>query len=157
MSKKTLVAYFSASGVTRGKALAAAKALGADLYEIAPEVLYTEADLNWRNSASRSSVEMADSACRPSLAQPIPDLSAYEAILVGFPIWWYIEPRIIDTFLDSIDLNGKTIIPFATSGGSGIDRAIKRLKSLYPEAVWKDGGLLNGRDPAGWAKKACMG
>ena len=152
MSKKTLVAYFSASGVTRGKALAAAKALGADLYEIAPEVLYTEADLNWRNSASRSSVEMADSACRPSLAQPIPDLSAYEAILVGFPIWWGVAPRVVDTFLDEIQTAGKKVVLFATSGSSTMHDVVVGAKRLHPQLEIESAELLNGRDAAAWAK-----
>ena len=106
---------------------------------------------------SRTTIEMNDEAYRPEMADAAPDMSVYDVILLGFPIWWYVEPRIIDTFLDSVDLSGKTVIPFATSGGSGIDRALKRLKGIYPEAVWKDGGLLNGRDPAEWAKKVCMG
>lgn len=152
MSKKTLVAYFSASGVTRGKALAAAKALGADLYEIAPEVLYTEADLNWRNSASRSSVEMADSACRPSLAQPIPDLSAYEAILVGFPIWWGVAPRVVDTFLDEVQAAGKKVVLFATSGSSTMHDVVVGAKRLHPQLEIESAELLNGRDAAAWAK-----
>ncbi len=152
MSKKTLVAYFSASGVTRGKALAAAKALGADLYEIAPEVLYTEADLNWRNSASRSSVEMADSACRPSLAQPIPDLSAYEAILIGFPIWWGVAPRVVDTFLDEVQAAGKKVVLFATSGSSTMHDVVVGAKRLHPQLEIESAELLNGRDAAAWAK-----
>lgn len=152
MSKKTLVAYFSASGVTRGKALAAAKALGADLYEIAPEVLYTEADLNWRNSASRSSVEMADSACRPSLAQPTPDLSAYEAILVGFPIWWGVAPRVVDTFLDEVQAAGKKVVLFATSGSSTMHDVVVGAKRLHPQLEIESAELLNGRDAAAWAK-----
>ena len=152
MSKKTLVAYFSASGVTRGKALAAAKALGADLYEIAPEVLYTEADLNWRNSASRSSVEMADGACRPSLAQPTPDLSAYEAILVGFPIWWGVAPRVVDTFLDEVQAAGKKVVFFATSGSSTMHDVVVGAKRLHPQLEIESAELLNGRDAAAWAK-----
>ena len=152
MSKKTLVAYFSASGVTRGKALAAAKALGADLYEIAPEVLYTEADLNWRNSASRSSVEMADSACRPSLAQPIPDLSAYEAILVGFPIWWGVAPRVVDTFLDQAQDAGAKVVLFATSGSSTMHDVVVGAKRLHPKLEIASAALLNGKDAAAWAK-----
>lgn len=154
---KILTAYFSGSGITASAAKEAASAVGADIFEIRPKMPYTSADLNWMDKNSRTTMEMNDEACRPEMADAAPDMSEYDVILLGFPIWWYVEPRIIDTFLESIDLNGKTAIPFATSGGSGIDRALKRLKGLYPEAVWKDGGLLNGRDPAEWAKKACMG
>ena len=154
---KILTAYFSGSGITASAAKEAASAVGADIFEIRPKAPYTSADLNWMDKNSRTTMEMNDEACRPEMADAAPDMSVYDVILLGFPIWWYVEPRIIDTFLESIDLNGKTVIPFATSGGSGIDRALKRLKGLYPEAVWKDGGLLNGRDPAEWAKKACMG
>lgn len=154
---RVLTAYFSGSGITASAAKKAASALGADIFEIRPRTPYTSADLNWMDKNSRTTIEMNDEACRPEMADAAPDMSVYDVILLGFPIWWYVEPRIIDTFLDSVDLSEKTVIPFATSGGSGIDRALKRLKGLYPEAVWKDGGLLNGRDPAEWAKKVCMG
>ena len=144
MSAKTLVAYFSASGVTRGKAAAAAAALGADLYEIAPVVRYSQADLDWHDSSSRSSVEMADSTCRPALAEPAPDLTAYDRILVGFPIWWGVAPRVVNTFIDNHDMAGKQLVIFATSGGSGLDYAVKDLQKTYPQLHIKAGKLLNG-------------
>lgn len=151
---KTLVAYFSASGVTRRVAREVAKAVGADLFEIEPEQPYTRADLNWQNKGSRSSIEMADAACRPALAAPAPDVSGYDAILLGFPIWWYVEPRIVDTFIEQAGLAGKTVIPFATSGGSGIGGAERNLASCYPEVSWKSGALLDGGNAAAWARGA---
>ena len=116
----TLVAYFSATGTTARAARRLAEAIGADLFEIAPEQPYTSADLNWNDKNSRSSREMADEKCRPAVAGNAPGMSAYDTVFVGFPIWWYVEPRIIDTFLEAHDLSGKTIVPFATSGGSGL-------------------------------------
>ncbi len=151
---KVLVAYFSASGVTRRIAREVAEAVGADLFEIEPEQPYTRADLNWQNKSSRSSIEMADAACRPALATPVPDVSGYDAILLGFPIWWYVEPRIVDTFIEQAGLAGKTVIPFATSGGSGIGDAERNLASCYPEVSWKRGALLNGDNAAAWAHGA---
>lgn len=121
MSKK-LVAYFSASGVTAKVADTLAKAAGADLYEIKPAIPYTEADLDWRNKDSRSSVEMRDPASRPTIGSAAVDMSEYDTLFVGFPIWWYVAPTIINTFLESYDLSGKTIIPFATSGSSGMGK-----------------------------------
>ena len=152
MSGRALIAYFSASGTTARVARGMADATGADLYEIRPAQPYTEADLDWTDKKSRSTVEMNDRSCRPAMAEPIPDMSQYDTILVGFPIWWYVEPRIVDTFLDSCDLSGKTVIPFATSGGSGIDRAESNLRSNYPRANWGRGRLLNGGDAAEWAR-----
>lgn len=140
-----LVAYFSASGVTEAKAKELANVVGADLYEIAPEVPYTNADLNWMNKNSRSSVEMRDKSSRPALAETAHDFSAYDEIYVGFPIWWYTAPTIINTFLETFDLTGKKITLFATSGGSTIDRAVKDLKAQYPELDITGGKLLNGR------------
>ncbi len=145
---KTLVAYFSASGTTAKAARGLATAIGADLYEIAPAAPYTRADLNWNNRNSRSSVEMNDESCRPKLAGTTPDVSGYDAVFVGFPIWWYVEPRIVDTFLEACDLAGKTIVPFATSGGSGVGRAAQRIRSLIPGAHVTEGSLLNGRQSA---------
>ena len=142
---KTLVAYFSASGTTAKVAKELAAATGADLYEIAPATPYTRADLNWNNSGSRSSKEMNDNNSRPALASAVPDMSSYDAVFVGFPIWWYVEPRIIDTFLEGADLAGKTVVPFATSGGSGVARAAAHIRSVVPEANVTGGGLLNGR------------
>ena len=119
MSKK-LVAYFSASGVTKKAAEALAEAAGADLYEIKPEVPYTRADLDWMDKKSRSTLEMNDPASRPAIAGKVSGMDAYSVVFVGFPIWWYIAPTIVNTFLEGYDLAGKTIIPFATSGGSGM-------------------------------------
>lgn len=153
MSKKVLVAYFSASGVTARVAKQMADATGADLYEICPEQPYTSADLDWTNKRSRSTVEMNDSACRPAIARPVADMVQYDTILIGFPIWWYVEPRIVDTFLESYDFSGKTLIPFATSGGSGIQKAEKSLQEHCPSASWAKGQLLNGSGAADWAKR----
>ncbi len=118
--KKALVTYFSASGKTKKLSENLAKAIGADLFEIVPKEPYTNADLNWMDKKSRSSVEMNDRACRPEIASKIEDIAQYDVIFIGFPIWWYREPSIIDTFVESYDLSGKTIVPFATSGSSGI-------------------------------------
>ena len=144
---KILIAYFSASGVTARTAKEMAKAAGADLYEICPAEPYTAADLNWMDQKSRSTLEMNDPACRPAIAAPAADLDQYDTVFVGFPIWWYVEPRIIDTFLESTDFAGKTIVPFATSGGSGLGKAPKRMASLTPDATVLPGKLLNG-DPS---------
>ena len=149
---KTLVAYFSASGVTGKAAKEIAAAIGADLYEIRPKEPYTEADLNWMNPKSRSSVEMNDPASRPAIAGPAVDPAQYDTVLLGFPIWWYVEPRIVDTFLESHDFSGKTIIPFATSGGSGIEKAEQSLRARCPQAAWKAGKLLNRTDAGKWAR-----
>ena len=129
MGKKSLVAYFSASGVTAKAAEKIAAAAGADLYEIQPEEPYTPADLNWMDKKSRSTVEMNDPKCRPAIAEAVEDMEQYDTVWVGFPVWWYVEPRIVDTFLESYDFAGKKMIPFATSGGSGIQKAEKRLRS----------------------------
>ncbi len=149
---KILIAYFSASGVTARTAKEMAKAAGADLYEICPAEPYTAADLNWMDQKSRSTLEMNDPACRPAIAAPAADLDQYDTVFVGFPIWWYVEPRIVDTFLERSDFSGKTVIPFATSGGSGIEKAEQSLKSHCPQANWKKGKLLNHMDAAAWTK-----
>lgn len=142
MSKK-LVAYFSASGVTAGVAKTLAKAVEADLYEIRPKVPYTDADLDWNNKRSRSSVEMNDPASRPALAGDDIDLAGYDVVFVGFPIWWYVAPTLINTFLESHDFAGKTIVPFATSGGSGLGDTVEKLRpSVAGTAIWKEGRLL---------------
>lgn len=154
MSKKVLVAYFSASGVTARTAKEMADAVGADLYEIRPEQPYTSADLNWMDKKSRTTLEMNDPDCRPAIAEPVQDMAQYDTVLIGFPIWWYVEPRIVDTFLESYDFSGKTMIPFATSGGSGIGKAEKSLQAHCPNASWKKGQLLNGSGAAEWAKRA---
>ena len=154
MRQKTLVVYFSASGQTARVAKEIAAAIGADLFEIQPEQPYSAADLDWTNKKSRSSVEMNDPTCRPAMAESAPGLSQYSAIFLGFPIWWYVEPRIVDTFLESQDVSGKILIPFATSGGSGIDGAVRNLQKAYPQAQWKPGKLVNGANAAAWAKSA---
>lgn len=142
---KTLVAFFSASGVTKGAAQRLAGAIGADLYEIKPAVAYTRADLNWMDKKSRSTVEMNDSACRPALADRDADIPSYDRIFLGFPIWWYTAPSIIRTFLESYDFSGKTVVLFATSGGSGLGKTAEDLASSCPGAVIKGGKMLNGR------------
>lgn len=140
---KTLVAYFSASGVTEGVAKRLAEAAGADLYQITPAQPYTDADLDWTDKQSRSTLEMQDKSSRPAIAEPKADVAAYDVIYVGFPIWWYTAPTIINTWIESLDLKGKTVIPFATSGGSTIDRACAELEEAYPDINWKEGRLLN--------------
>ena len=134
MNGKTLVAYFSASGVTAAAAEKAAEAIGADLHEITPLQRYTDADLNWMDRKSRTTLESKNPDCRPALAPTDLDVSSYDTILLGFPVWWYVEPRIIDTFLEAYDFVGKTVIPFATSGGSGIAQAERSLKEHCPAA-----------------------
>lgn len=143
MSKK-LVAYFSASGTTKKAAERLAKAAGADLFEIKPTVPYSSADLNWMDKKSRSSVEMDDHASRPEIAERLPNMADYDTVFIGFPIWWYTAPRIINTFVESYDFAGKTLIPFATSGGSGMGRTVDELKKLCPCANWKAGKMMNG-------------
>lgn len=144
MSKK-LVAYFSASGVTAGVAKKLAEAVNADIYEICPKVPYTNADLNWQNSNSRSSVEMRDKSSRPELADRNAKIEGHDVIFLGFPIWWYVAPTIINTFLETYDFSGKTIILFATSGGSGFGNAVNGLKASAPNAVIREGRLFNRR------------
>lgn len=152
MSKR-LTAYFSASGVTADIAKKVAKAAGSDIYEIKPAVPYTKADLDWRDKSSRSSVEMADKASRPEISDKNANASDYDEIFIGFPIWWYIAPTIINTFLESYDLSGKKIILFATSGGSGFGDTVKYLSDSAKGAVIKEGRVLNGaseKDIADW-------
>ena len=149
--KKTLVAYFSASGVTERAAKEIAGAVEADLYEILPVQPYTDADLDWTDKKSRSTAEMNDPACRPEIAGTVENIEQYDTVFIGFPIWWYVEPRIVDTFLESYDFSGKTLIPFATSGGSGIGGAEKSLREHCPKANWKQGRLVNS-GAAAWAK-----
>ena len=146
MSSKTLVAYFSATGTTARAARRLAEAVGADIYEIRPAVPYTRADLNWSDSKSRSTLEAHDAACRPAIAGEPVDLSGYGTVFVGFPIWWYTAPRIIQSFLESHDFAGKRVVPFATSGGSGLGRTAEGLRgSVSGSARIVEGGLLNGR------------
>ena len=144
----TLVAYFSATGTTARAAHAIADAIGADLYEIAPAEPYTSADLNWNDRTSRSSREMNDESCRPAIAGTVENMDAYDTVFVGFPVWWYVEPRIIDTFLESYDFTGKTVVPFATSGGSGLGRAPQRMQQIAAGSTVTGGKLLNGRQSA---------
>ena len=152
----TLVAYFSATGTTAHAAKALAEAIAANLFEIVPEQPYSAADLNWNDKNSRSSQEMADEKCRPAIAGDAPEMSDYDTVFLGFPIWWYVEPRIVDTFLEAHDFSGKTIVPFATSGGSGLGKAPQRMATLTPGATVTEGRLLNGRldadDLRAWAE-----
>ena len=145
MSKK-LVAYFSASGVTAKVADMLADAVGADIHEIRPKVPYTKADLNWMNKKSRSSIEMADKTIRPEIAESNVKIEKYDVIFLGFPIWWYVAPTIINTFLESADFSGKKIILFATSGGSKFGKTVEELKISVPDSCEIiEGKLLNGR------------
>lgn len=150
MKSKVLVAYFSASGVTARAAKEIAAATGGELFEIAPALPYSRADLDWTDKNSRSSVEMNDEGCRPAMKSAPPDISGFDRIFIGFPIWWYVEPRIIDTFLERVDLAGKEVVAFATSGGSGIAGAERRMRALCPEAKWQKGKLVN-RGAGEWA------
>ena len=155
MSKK-LVAYFSASGTTKEAAERLAKAAGADLFEIKPTIPYTSADLNWMDKESRSSVEMNDPDSRTEIAETMPNMADYDTVFIGFPIWWYVAPHIIHTFLESYDFSGKTLVPFATSGGSGMGKTVDELRKLCPNADWKAGKLVNGASDqalAAWAAK----
>ena len=152
-----LVAYFSASGVTRSVAEKLANEIGGDLFEIIPETRYTNADLDWQNSRSRSSVEMKDRNARPAIASKVADMSRYDVIFVGFPIWWYREPSLVDTFMEAYDFNGKTIIPFATSGGSGLGDAPKNMQSLAKGSKVESGkrfsAVVSGQELRAWAQK----
>lgn len=153
---KILVAYFSASGVTKNAAEKLAKATNADLFEIKPVRPYTDADLDWTDKKSRSTIEMNDLSSRPEIAKKCENMGSYDVVFVGFPIWWYVEPRIIDTFLDSYDFSGKTVIPFATSGGSGLGKTAENFKKLLGEnVIVKDGKMLtraSKNDVSGWVK-----
>lgn len=144
MSKK-LVAYFSASGTTAAVAKDLAKAAGADIYEIKPAVPYNRADLNWQDKQSRSSVEMSDKSSRPELADTDANIADCDTIFIGFPIWWYIAPTIINSFLEAYDFSGKKIVLFATSGGSGFGKAVASLQPSAPNATIVEGAILNGR------------
>ena len=153
---KKLVAYFSASGTTKKVAERLAKAAGAELFEIKPIIPYTSADLNWMDKKSRSSVEMNDPDSRPEIAETVPNMADYDTVFIGFPIWWYVAPHIIHTFVESYDFTGKTLVPFATSGGSGMGRTVDELRKLCPNADWKAGKLVNGESDqalAAWAAK----
>lgn len=145
---KTLVAYFSATGTTARAAKNLAGAIGADTFEIVPERPYTREDLNWNDKSSRSTREMNDESSRPRIDGLIEDMDAYDTVFVGFPVWWYVEPRIIDTFLEAYDFAGKLIVPFATSGGSGLGRASQRMQAIAKGSTVTEGRVLNGRQRA---------
>ena len=142
---KILVAYFSATGTTEAVAKNLAEVADATLYEIKPETRYTSADLNWRDKQSRSTLEMQDKGSRPAIVKDLEDAGSYDIIYIGFPIWWYTAPTIINTFLETFDFSGKKIVLFATSGGSGIDRAVKDMRKQYPGLDITGGKLLNGK------------
>ena len=147
MKKNVLVAVFSASGVTKRVGEEIARIAGADFYEIVPKQRYTGADLNWMNKNSRSSVEMNDPAARPEIANAAQDMDLYDTVIIGFPIWWGVAPRIIETFLESYDFSGKTIIPFCTSGGSGVGRSDTALhKNVSGDVKWEKGVQINRPD-----------
>ena len=148
-----LVAYFSATGTTAKAAQALAEAAGADLYEIKPAVPYTSADLNWMDKRSRSSVEMNDKRFRPALADANAPVDGHNVVFLGFPIWWYTAPTIVNSFLEAYDFSGKTIVLFATSGGSGLGRAVSDLQGSAPCAKIVDGRMLNGRPSEAELKK----
>ena len=155
MSKK-LVAYFSASGVTKSYAEKLAKVTDADLFEIKPAVPYTKADLDWMDKNSRSTVEMKNPDSRPEIAEKLKDMEKYDTVFLGFPIWWYVAPTIVDTFLASYDFSNKTIVPFATSGGSGMGKTSDVLRKVCPDADIKDGKVINNMSEsalADWAGK----
>ncbi|MBQ3385754.1 MAG: NAD(P)H-dependent oxidoreductase [Eggerthellaceae bacterium] len=153
--KKALVAYFSAEGTTARLAKKLAEAIGADLFEIAPETPYTRADLDWRDKTSRSTLEMQDRSCRPTIAGCVEDMAAYDVVFVGFPIWWYREPSIIDTFMEAYDFAGKSVVPFATSGGSGMADSGANMAALAPGAKVDEGrrfsSLARSAELAAWA------
>lgn len=159
MNRK-LVAYFSASGVTAKVAETLADALGADIYEIAPKVPYTAADLDWRNKNSRSSVEMQDESSRPEIEGKRDNMDEYDTIFVGFPIWWYVAPTIINTFLESYDLTGKTVVPFATSGGSGMGKTNEKLQPSCAGAKLLEGKVFKSRvgkdELSSWAESLSL-
>ena len=140
-----LVAYFSATGTTAKAAKALANAVGGALYEIKPAIPYTGADLNWMDKGSRSSVEMRDTSSRPALADTDAPVAGHDVIFLGFPVWWYVAPTILNTFLEAYDFTGKTIVLFATSGGSGLGQSAARLRPSAPGAKIVDGRMLNGR------------
>lgn len=143
---KVLVTYFSASGVTAGAAETLARAAGADLYEIRPAQAYTKEDLDWNNKQSRSSLEMTDETSRPDMADNDSHAGDYDVVFIGFPIWWGVAPRVVNTFIESNDLTGKKVVIFATSGGSGIDYAINDMKKRYPQLAIAGGRMFSRKD-----------
>ena len=142
-SEKVLVAYFSATGTTENVAKIVAEVTDGALFQITPQVTYTSADLDWTDKQSRSSVEMRDKSSRPAIKSRVANINEYDIIYIGYPIWWYVAPTIINTFIEAHDLSGKTIIPFATSGGSPIGPTVEALRKTYPTLNIKDGALLN--------------
>ena len=151
--KKALVAYFSASGVTAEVAKKLASAVEADIYEIQPEVPYVPADLNWNDKQARSTIEMHDKSIRPAIADRDAAIAGYDVIYLGFPIWWYVAPTIINTFLEAYDFSGKTIVLFATSGGSGFGNTVKELEGSCPGAKIVEGSILSSRQSEADLKK----
>lgn len=143
---KVLVAYFSATNTTEGVAEHIANGLNADLYEIVPEDPYTDADLNYNDNNSRSTIEMNDPSSRPAISGSVENMEQYDIVFIGYPIWWGEAPRIVSTFVESYDFSGKTIVPFCTSGGSGIGSSASNLEQLTSGAAWLDGRRLNGSD-----------
>ena len=141
--KKTLVAYFSATGTTKAAAQQLAKEHDADLYEITPEVPYTAADLDWRDKSSRSTVEMKDKSSRPAIKGRCENIDQYDTVWIGFPVWWYTAPTIVNTFIEAHDLSGKVLCVFATSGGSGVEGSANDLKKAYPQYTWGESRLMN--------------
>lgn len=159
VQKKILVAYFSATGTTKQVASQLSQVMNADLHEIKPETAYTVADLDWNNQQSRSTVEMKNPKSRPAITEKIKNMNDYDIVFIGFPIWWYTAPTIINTFIESYDMKGKTLIPFATSGGSSIDKACHDLKHAYPSLAWQTGRLLNHTSDAdleAWKKELAL-
>ena len=145
-NRRILVAYFSATGTTAAAAEKLARATGGELFAIAPAQPYTDADLDWNDKGSRSSAEMNDPKARPALKAVKGSMAGYDAVFVGYPIWWNLAPRIVNTFIESHDLKGRSVIPFATSGGSGIGNSEAALRKTYPDLKWKNGKLLNRTD-----------
>ena len=141
--KKTLVVYFSATGTTKAAARQLANEHNADLYEITPEQPYTAADLDWTNKQSRSTIEMKDKSSRPAIKGRCENIADYDTVWIGFPVWWYTAPTIVNTFIEAHDLGGKTLCVFATSGGSGVDGSAKDLKKAYPQYTWGESKLMN--------------
>ena len=140
---KTLVVYFSATGTTKAAAQRLAKEFNADLYEITPEVPYTDADLNWRDKNSRSTLEMKDKSSRPAIKSHCDNIADYDVVWIGFPIWWYTAPTIVNTFIEAHDLSGNTLNVFATSGGSDVKDSYNDLKKAYPQYNWGESRLMN--------------
>ena len=147
---EVLVAYFSATGTTERIAKMISESIAADILKIVPAEPYTEADLDWRDKQSRSTIEMQDSTARPALGMEIPDLSGYKLLYLGYPIWWGVAPRIINSFIEAANLDSVNIVPFATSGSSPVEPSVEALRATYPDLKWEDGILLNNIDDDGY-------